>query len=69
MGADPKCINAYYDVLLSSIKSLDLELMKDNEEEGVGETTATVTVLRQSDAILSDPSNYWITVIDVGRAF
>ena len=68
VGADPKCINAYYDVLLSSIKSLDPELMKDNKGEGEGEF-ATVTVLRQSDAILGDPSNYWITVIDAGRAF
>jgi len=66
VGVDPKCINAYYDVLLSSIKSLDPELMKDNKGE---EEFASVTVLRQSDAILSDPSNYWITVIDAGRAF
>ena len=30
---------------------------------------ATVTVMRQSDAILSNPSDYWISVINVGRAF
>jgi hypothetical protein len=29
----------------------------------------SVTVLRQSDAIFEDPSNYWISVINAGRHF
>jgi hypothetical protein len=28
---------------------------------------STVKVIRQSEAILSDPSNYWISVLNVGR--
>ena len=55
--ADAKAIDAYYTVLLTSLKSLDAELM------------ARVSVIRQSEAILSDPSNYWISVINVGRHF
>ena len=29
----------------------------------------SVLVVKQSELILSDPSNYWISVINVGRAF
>ena len=57
IDADAKAIDAYYTVLLTSLKSLDADLM------------ANVSVIRQSDAILSDPSNYWISVINVGRHF
>ena len=56
-GADVKAIAAYYVVLLTSLSALDPELMK------------TVTVVHQSEAILADPSNYWISVINVGRHF
>ena len=55
--ADEKTIAAYYAVLLASLASLDPDLM------------STVKVFRQSEAILSDPSNYWISVINVGRHF
>ena len=55
--ADKKGIAAYYSVLLTALKSLDPTLME------------SVQVLMQSDAILSDPSNYWISVINVGRHF
>ena len=57
IDADAKAIDAYYTILLTSLKSLDAELM------------ARVSVIRQSDAILADPSNYWISVINVGRHF
>lgn len=56
-GADVKAIAAYYVVLLTSLSALEPELMK------------TVTVVHQSEAILADPSNYWISVINVGRHF
>ena len=55
--ADKKGISAYYSVLLTALKSLDPTLME------------SVQVLMQSEAILSDPSNYWISVINVGRHF
>lgn len=56
-AADLKAISAYYTVLLNSLQSLDAKLMEK------------VTVLYQSQAILVDPSNYWISVINVGRHF
>jgi len=57
--ADVKLISAYYAVLVASLRILDPALMKSDK----------VQVLLQSDAILSDPSNYWISVINVGRHF
>lgn len=55
--ADLKAIAAYYTVLLACLTALDPELME------------SVTVIYQSEAILADPSNYWISVINVGRHF
>jgi tyrosyl-tRNA synthetase len=55
--ADIKVITAYYTVLLTSLKALNPKLMEK------------VQVLWQSEAILADPSNYWISVINVGRHF
>ena len=55
--ADVKVISAYYTVLLVSLAALDPELMSN------------VKIVYQSLAILSDPSNYWISVINVGRHF
>lgn len=52
-----KAIDACFDVIVGVLKSLDGSLME------------TVTVIRQSDCILLDPSNYWISVINVGRKF
>lgn len=55
--ADNKAIAAFYEIFITSLKALDPELM------------ATVKVVLQSEAILCDPSNYWISVINVGRHF
>lgn len=55
--ADIKSIKAYYTIMLTAMKSLDPQLMEK------------IQVLWQSDAILTDPSNYWISVINVGRHF
>jgi tyrosyl-tRNA synthetase len=56
-GADQKGIMAYYTILTAALKCLDPETME------------TVQIIMQSDAILADPSNYWISVINVGRHF
>jgi tyrosyl-tRNA synthetase len=55
--ADQKGIAAYYTVLTTALKALDSILWE------------TVQVVTQSEAILADPSNYWISVINVGRHF
>jgi len=55
--ADIKAIDAFYTVLVASLNALEPELMKD------------VVIMKQSEAILSDPSNYWISVINAGRHF
>ena len=55
--ADVKAIDAFYTIFLTALKALEPELMEN------------VSVWRQSDAILHDPSNYWISVINVGRHF
>ena len=52
---DLKAICAAQDLLVGCLRALDPQLM------------AGVAVRRQSEAILSDPSNYWISVID-GRS-
>lgn len=57
MNADRKAIQAYYTILLASLHTLDGDLMKH------------VTVVWQNDAILLDSSNYWISVINVGRYY
>ena len=55
--AELKSIQAYFTILETSLNALDEELMKK------------VIIIKQSDAILSDPSNYWISVINAGRHF
>ena len=55
--ADVEANSGYYSILLTSLKSLDSTLME------------SVTVRLKSEAILTDPSNYWIAVINVGRHF
>ena len=58
-SADTKGIMAYYTILITSLKALDPTFME-----------SSVQILYQSEAILSsDPSNYWISVINVGRFF
>ena len=54
---DEKVISAYYSIFLASLKSIDSKIMDK------------VTVLKQSHAILIDPSNYWVSVINAGRYF
>ncbi|KAL7532528.1 hypothetical protein ACHAXR_004685 [Thalassiosira sp. AJA248-18] len=64
LDADTKLISAYYSVLLASLRALDTHL--HGEEKSI---MKDVTVVTQSDAILKDPSNYWISVINAGRHF
>lgn len=54
---DVKSISAYFILLLAALRLLDGPMMEN------------VKVIYQSEAILSDPSNYWISVINVGRHF
>mmetsp|Transcript_22161 Transcript_22161/g.53682 ORF Transcript_22161/g.53682 Transcript_22161/m.53682 type:complete len:825 (+) Transcript_22161:180-2654(+) len=63
LDADPKLITAYHSLLLASLRALDSYLHGD---EGV---MKDVTIITQSEAILKDPSNYWISVINAGRHF
>ncbi|KAL7559425.1 hypothetical protein ACA910_009985 [Epithemia clementina (nom. ined.)] len=55
--ADTKVITAFYTILVETLRALDPLLMENTQ------------VLLQSEAILADPSNYWISVIYVGRYF
>lgn len=55
--ADVKAIDSFYTIFVAALKALDANLME------------RVTVMKQSEAILFDPSNYWISVINVGRYF
>jgi len=52
LDANEKVINSFYSVYIAALTAL-----------GCG----TFTVIRQSEGILKDPSNYWINVINVGR--
>lgn len=54
---DLKSITAYYTIFVTSLKAL------------CPDTMGKVQIILQSDAILSDPSNYWISVINAGRHF
>jgi tyrosyl-tRNA synthetase len=56
-NADIKAITAFYTVFLASLTALDAGMM------------SRVQIVWQSEAILCDPSNYWISVINVGRHF
>ncbi|KAL7522295.1 hypothetical protein ACHAWX_006987 [Stephanocyclus meneghinianus] len=64
LDADPKMISAYYSVMLSSLRALDKHLFGE-----ANSLMKNVTVVLQSDAILKDPSSYWISVINAGRHF
>ena len=57
VGADVKVIAAFYDILVAACRALNPPVMQK------------VQILHQSDAILADPSNYWISVINAGRHF
>jgi tyrosyl-tRNA synthetase len=54
---EDKDIRMYFAVLLAALRSLDSPLME------------SVKVIYQSEAILTNPSDYWISVINVGRHF
>ncbi|CAD7926463.1 unnamed protein product [Amoebophrya sp. A25] len=45
------------------------DLFLDCLQRFVPEAMASVEVMWQSEAILQDPNNYWISVIDVGRVY
>ena len=62
LDADSKLIAAYHAILLCALRALDDHLYG-------GSIMQTVTVVTQSEAILQDPSNYWISVINAGRHF
>ena len=55
--ADTKVISAFYTILVETLQTLDPSLMEKTQ------------ILFQSEAILADPSDYWISVINVGRFF
>jgi len=55
VGGSSDCVKAYYELLLHGLHSLDPQLM------------AGVEVCWQGEAILSGPSDYWTSVINVGR--
>ena len=61
--ADVKVISAYHTLLLTALRALDVHL------HGESAIMPDVTVVAQSDAILADPSSYWISVINAGRHF
>jgi tyrosyl-tRNA synthetase len=56
-GGDQKVITACYTLLREALVAVQPALM------------ARVSVMMQSEAILKDPSQYWISVINVGRFF
>ena len=72
-GADPnpskhiENVDASIKLFLSALTSVDATSTKSL---GMKKTTMeSVKIIRQSEAILSDPSGYWISVINVGRLF
>ena len=56
-GGDQKVIAACYTLLCEALRAVEPVLM------------SRVAVVLQSEAILRDPSQYWISVINVGRYF
>jgi len=57
VGATTECIQGFYEILLSGLRTLAPELMQ------------RVEVCWQGEKILSGPSEYWISVINAGRRF
>ena len=55
--ADTKVISAFYTILVDTLKALDPLAMEKTQ------------IVWQSESILADPSNFWISVINVGRHF
>ena len=55
--SDTKGVSASFKVLVSALVAIAPEFMK------------SVKIVKQSEAILKDPSNYWISVINAGRHF
>ena len=54
-NGDWKALNAFYKVFLTGLKAMDADLM------------GKVKVLIQSELILEQPSDYWLSVINAGR--
>lgn len=59
---DRKVLKSWYDLFLKALALFAPELF-------AADSSGKVRVLFQSEGILQDPNNYWISVIDVGRAF
>uniref|UniRef100_A0A6B2KYW3 tyrosine--tRNA ligase n=1 Tax=Arcella intermedia TaxID=1963864 RepID=A0A6B2KYW3_9EUKA len=57
LGGDKKAIAAAYALLIAALRAAAPDRMQ------------AVSVTYQSEAILSNPSDYWISVINVGRKF
>jgi len=57
LGGDKKAISAAYTLLVEGLRATCPELMN------------SVKVIIQSESIISNPSDYWISVINVGRKF
>jgi len=55
LGSSEDCISGFYELLLHGLRTLAPELMQ------------RVRVVWQGEAILSGPSEYWISVINAGR--
>lgn len=56
-GGDQKAISASFTILVEALKAASPQLM------------ARVRVMIQSEALLANPSDYWISVINVGRKY
>ena len=63
-AAEEKVIQSFYDVFICCIKTILL-----SSTTNAISMEKNVIIVRQSEAILKDPSNYWISVINVGRHF
>jgi len=57
LGGDKKAISASFTLLVDGLRAIIPEIMN------------SVNVTFQSDAILTNPNDYWISVINVGRKF
>eukprot|EP00614_Pseudopedinella_elastica_P014696 CAMPEP_0172581694 /NCGR_PEP_ID=MMETSP1068-20121228/992_1 /TAXON_ID=35684 /ORGANISM="Pseudopedinella elastica, Strain CCMP716" /LENGTH=919 /DNA_ID=CAMNT_0013374779 /DNA_START=63 /DNA_END=2822 /DNA_ORIENTATION=- len=65
LGGDTKAIRAAYTLLVESLRALDALQVDPSKRVMMG---SRLQVVWQSEAVLQGPSDYWISVIDVGRA-
>jgi hypothetical protein len=70
LDGDTKTIAASFTQLVEAVKALD-EVTRSTPgglaAAGTAPPMTEVEVVFQSEAILSNPSDYWISVINVGR--